>query len=48
MSEYLRQAQLNIQDLTGMTYNPLTRVYRLARDVDVNYLMHASKPGERT
>ncbi len=47
MSEYLRQAQLNIQDLTGMTYNPLTRVYRLARDVDVNYLMHASKPGER-
>jgi 2-polyprenyl-6-hydroxyphenyl methylase/3-demethylubiquinone-9 3-methyltransferase len=23
----------------GMTYNPLTKVYRLERDTDVNYLM---------
>lgn len=44
MSDHLRQAGLDIHDLTGMTYNPLTKVYRLARDVDVNYLMHAGKP----
>lgn len=44
MSGYLRQAGLEIHDLTGMTYNPLTRVYRLGRNVDVNYLMHASRP----
>lgn len=44
MSDHLRQAGLEIHDLTGMTYNPLTKVYRLARDVDVNYLMHAAKP----
>ncbi|MGM0570367.1 bifunctional 2-polyprenyl-6-hydroxyphenol methylase/3-demethylubiquinol 3-O-methyltransferase UbiG [Marinobacter sp.] len=44
MSDHLRQAGLDIHDLTGMTYNPLTKVYRLARDVDVNYLMHAAKP----
>ncbi|MDX1754757.1 MAG: bifunctional 2-polyprenyl-6-hydroxyphenol methylase/3-demethylubiquinol 3-O-methyltransferase UbiG [Marinobacter sp.] len=41
MSNYLRQARLDIRDLTGMTYNPITKAYRLGRDVDVNYLMHA-------
>lgn len=46
MSEYLRRAGLDIRDLTGMTYNPITRTYSLGRDVDVNYLMHAQKPGE--
>jgi len=44
MTEYLRAARLDPRDLTGMTYNPITRRYKLARDVDVNYLMHARKP----
>lgn len=44
MAEYLRSARLDVQDLTGMTYNPITKRYRLGRDVDVNYLMHAAKP----
>jgi 2-polyprenyl-3-methyl-5-hydroxy-6-metoxy-1,4-benzoquinol methylase len=26
-----------------MTYNPITRVYSLGRDVDVNYLIAARK-----
>ena len=30
-------------DLTGMTYNPLTKAYALGRDVDVNYLMGCRK-----
>lgn len=30
--------------LTGMTYNPFSRIYKLGRDVDVNYLMHLRKP----
>ena len=34
-----RDAGLNATDLTGMTYNPLTKVYSLGRDVDVNYLL---------
>ena len=34
-----RQSKLNITDITGMSYNPLTRSYRLGQDVDVNYLM---------
>ncbi|MBJ6138888.1 bifunctional 2-polyprenyl-6-hydroxyphenol methylase/3-demethylubiquinol 3-O-methyltransferase UbiG [Marinobacter litoralis] len=41
MSDYLRQAGLDIRELTGMTYNPITKSYKLGRDVDVNYLMHA-------
>ncbi|MDX5298800.1 MAG: bifunctional 2-polyprenyl-6-hydroxyphenol methylase/3-demethylubiquinol 3-O-methyltransferase UbiG, partial [Gammaproteobacteria bacterium] len=43
MDDLLRDAGFDLQDLTGMTYNPLTRVYKLGRDVDVNYLMHAVK-----
>jgi len=45
MGAWLREAGLEARDITGMTYNPLTRRYKLdPRDVDVNYLMHASKP----
>ena len=45
MGAWLRDAGLELRDMTGMTYNPITRSYKLnARDVDVNYLMHASKP----
>ncbi len=34
-----RDAGLRMNDLTGMTYNPFTKVYSLGRDVDVNYLL---------
>ena len=38
-----RAAGLAVEDITGMTYNPLTRIYALGRDVDVNYLMAARR-----
>ncbi len=38
-----RANQLEVRDITGMTYNPLTRHYKLGRDIDVNYLMHCSR-----
>lgn len=44
MDRYFRQAGLDTRDVTGMTYNPITGHYKLGRDVDVNYLMHATKP----
>ena len=44
LSSFVRQANLDFQDLTGMTYNPLLKTYKLGRDVDVNYLMYAQKP----
>jgi len=38
-----RANQLEVRDITGMTYNPLTRHYKLGRDIDVNYLMHCGR-----
>ncbi len=39
---WIRSAGLRSTDMTGMTYNPLTREYRLDRDdLDVNYLVTA-------
>lgn len=39
LAAYARQAGLDSIELMGMTYNPLTKVYRLERDTDVNYLL---------
>ena len=41
LSRACREAGLAVFDLTGMTYNPLTKIYSLGRDVDVNYLLGA-------
>jgi 2-polyprenyl-6-hydroxyphenyl methylase / 3-demethylubiquinone-9 3-methyltransferase len=35
-----RQARLDITEITGMSYNPLTKAYALGRDTDVNYILH--------
>lgn len=40
LASAVRANQMEVVDVTGMTYNPLTKNYRLGRDVDVNYLMH--------
>ena len=44
LGNYVRQAGLEMKELTGMTYNPLIKEYKLGRNVDVNYLMHTIKP----
>ena len=38
LARFGRRAQLTLVAMTGMTYNPLTRTYRLAGDTSVNYL----------
>ena len=38
----IRAADLSLTDITGMTYNPITDVYKLGRDTSVNYLAHAT------
>jgi len=43
LARHSREAGLSVADLTGMTYNPLTRVYSLGRDVDVNYMIAAKR-----
>ena len=40
LASAVRANAMEVVDVTGMTYNPLTKIYRLGRDVDVNYLMH--------
>lgn len=39
LARFARQAGLDLLDMRGMTYNPITRVYALAADTDVNYMM---------
>lgn len=43
LSNFCRHASLDVSDIAGMSYNPLTKRYRLDKDVSVNYLVHAVK-----
>lgn len=40
MDSWIRHAELETQDISGMSYNPISRHYSLGKDIDVNYLMH--------
>jgi 2-polyprenyl-6-hydroxyphenyl methylase/3-demethylubiquinone-9 3-methyltransferase len=44
LDEWARQANLALDDLIGMSYNPLSGEYRLGRDVGVNYLAVYTRP----
>ena len=44
LERWARAAGLQLRELTGMSYNPLSGEYRLGDDVDVNYLAWFSKP----
>lgn len=44
LGDWSRQAGLEAREIIGMSYNPLTREYRLGSDVDVNYIFHAINP----
>ncbi|MFZ9841311.1 MAG: bifunctional 2-polyprenyl-6-hydroxyphenol methylase/3-demethylubiquinol 3-O-methyltransferase UbiG [Burkholderiaceae bacterium] len=44
LASYARAAGLELRQLIGMTYNPITKVYALNRDTDVNYIMAFTKP----
>jgi 2-polyprenyl-6-hydroxyphenyl methylase/3-demethylubiquinone-9 3-methyltransferase len=45
LGNWIREAGLQMQDMTGMAYNPLTKQYKLkAGDVGVNYLVHCKRP----
>jgi 2-polyprenyl-6-hydroxyphenyl methylase/3-demethylubiquinone-9 3-methyltransferase len=44
LARWCADAGLEVAGLTGMSYHPLTREYRLGRDLDVNYLLRARRP----
>ncbi len=43
LTRWCRAAGLRADELIGMTYNPLTRRYRLGPDCDVNYLVRCTR-----
>ncbi len=43
LDSWARQAELSLNGMTGMTYNPIFQSYSLGKDVDVNYLMYFTK-----
>lgn len=45
LSSWARYAQLNVGNMRGMNYNPMTQHYSLGDDVAVNYLMHTVLAG---
>lgn len=45
LAGWCRAAGLNVRDLTGLHFNPLTQRYTLGGNVHVNYFCYAVKPG---
>ncbi len=41
LDQWIRDAQLKTQHISGMSYNPLTGYCALSDDIDINYLLHA-------
>ena len=45
MATWIREADLKLDQMTGLLFNPLTKTYSLNdRDIDVNYMLCARKP----
>lgn len=44
LGRWMREARLQLADITGMTYNPFMKTFKLnPKDVGVNYIIHAKK-----
>ncbi len=44
LAQFIRHTGLTLESLKGMGYNPLTQVYSLNQNTDVNYLVACTKP----
>ncbi len=45
LAGWCRSAGLDVREVTGLHLNPVTQSYWLGGNVDVNYLVYATKPG---
>lgn len=43
LARYCREAELTVNEVIGMSYNPFSKVYSLGRDTDVNYIVQCRK-----
>ena len=46
LSNWAREAELELKDISGISYNPLTKAYKVGNDVSVNYMAHYLRPAE--
>ena len=37
LAQYCRDARLSVSDISGMGYNPLSKIYSLSKNTDINY-----------
>jgi 2-polyprenyl-6-hydroxyphenyl methylase/3-demethylubiquinone-9 3-methyltransferase len=44
LSQFIRQAGLQLDGMKGLGYNPLTKMYSLNDDTSVNYMVACSRP----
>jgi 2-polyprenyl-6-hydroxyphenyl methylase/3-demethylubiquinone-9 3-methyltransferase len=44
LAAWARGAELELADMTGLSYDPITSTARLSPDISVNYLMHFTAP----
>jgi len=44
LDRWCREAALEVISIQGISYNPVTRMYRTSSDVNVNYMVHYIKP----
>lgn len=43
LAGWIRDSGLTLKETTGLSYNPITDHYWLGKDIQVNYMVHASK-----
>ncbi|CAA6808465.1 MAG: 3-demethylubiquinone-9 3-methyltransferase (EC [uncultured Thiotrichaceae bacterium] len=43
LEQAARKNELDLKNISGLSYNPLFQSYRITKDVDVNYMMHFVK-----
>jgi len=43
LARYCREAGLAVEAVIGMSYNPLSKIYSLGADTDVNYIIHVRR-----
>ena len=44
LDRWVRSSRMDMQEVKGISYNPLNKTYRLSGDLNTNYLAHAKKP----
>ncbi len=44
LDHWARSAELKLQNIKGISYNPFTSMFSQSQDVDINYMVHYKRP----